>query len=126
MRIIKLLEGFITNSSSVSATILLAARKGKKLGELFKKVGLSMEWEKEFKNDMDEIGEWFEDSIEYDDLLDEFDLYLMNYCTASWGDEPYAEYECEAYDVLSGYSYGEKRKSVLKDELILLYVLNEM
>ncbi|TKJ18691.1 MAG: hypothetical protein CEE43_17410 [Promethearchaeota archaeon Loki_b32] len=75
---------------------------------------------------MDEIRDWFEDSIEFDDLLDEYDLYLMDYCTASWGDEPYAEFECEAYDVLSRYSYGDKRTTVIKNELILLHVLNEM
>ena len=122
MKRIKILDGFITNSSSISATILLAVRKDKDLGVLFTQIGLSKEWENEFKNDMNEIKDWFEDSIEFDDLLDEYDLYLMDYCTASWGDEPYVEHECKAYDLLSRYSYGKERKIIIKNELILLSI----
>jgi hypothetical protein len=51
---------------------------------------------------------------------------MMDYCTASWGDEPYREYECEAYDVLHNYSYGKSRVIIVKNDLILLYITNEM
>ena len=125
LRILKILEGFVTNSSSASATILLAARKGKNLGDLFNQIGFSRDWTKEFLNDMEEIEDWFRDSLEFDDLLDEYDLYLMNFCTASWGDEPFTEYDCEAFDIFIKYDCGDSRVHVIKDQMILLYIDNE-
>ncbi len=64
VRILKISDGFVTNSSSVSATVLIAARKGKDLGVLFSQIGLSSDWVNKFYNDIDGIKEWFK-NIEY-------------------------------------------------------------
>ena len=126
MKILKILDGFVTNSSSVSAVLLIAVRKERDLGDALQETGLSRDWVNEFENDMEEIIDWFE-NIEFDDLLDEYDLYLMNYLTASWGDEPYTEYDCDAFWVLAGniLSPIERRRQYNKD-LIVLYSSNIM
>ncbi len=91
MRILKIIDGFVTNSSSDSAAILIALRKDKSLKEVMKDVGIPSHLPEEFydfnQEDIDDITEDYE--IEVDHLTDEYDI-MMNYITTlSWGDNDY-------------------------------------
>lgn len=92
MKILKILDGFVTNSSSDSATILIALRKGHDFKKIIDEIGLKdipASFMGFFKvNDEEEIkkiGEF----VEVDHLLDEYDLLENTIPTQSWGDEEY-------------------------------------
>lgn len=124
MRILEINDGFITNSSSASTTMLIAVKKGKDIFELLRILRIPDAEIENFMHDMNEINEWLED-IEYDDLLDEYDLYMANFIVASWGDEPYAEFPCYSYDVFVRYCPRRdqaSRKNVIGEDLILIYL----
>lgn len=91
MKILKITEGFVTNSSSDSAAIIIAVRKDKSLKEIMKKVGIPIHLPEDFydfsQEDIDDVVEDYE--LEVDHLTDEYDI-MMNYITTvSWGDDDY-------------------------------------
>ena len=51
MRILKIIDGYVTNSSSSGVTIVVALKKGKKLGDILEKIGLSSEFAYRFDED---------------------------------------------------------------------------
>lgn len=124
MKIIRIIDNFVSNSSSAGTTILLAVKKGKDFSSLMRSLGIPDSEIEDYIKDLDEIHEYFKD-VEYDDLLDEYDLKMGNFTVASWGDEPYAEFDCHSYDVFVSYSPrtdDTSRHQVKGKDLILLYV----
>ena len=118
MKIFKIIDGFVTNSSSDSAAIIIALRKGKSLEQIMKKVGMPVHLPKDFY-DFNEDIEYIEDyDIEIDHLTDEYNI-MMNYiCTASWGDDYYQMPEKEL-DALIWMAYQLEEKG--GDDLIVLH-----
>ncbi len=57
MKIIRVIDGFITNSSTISTTVIVALKKGKNLAEMLAKLGLSSKYTSRF----DEYGSYDED-----------------------------------------------------------------
>lgn len=60
MRILKIIDGFITNSSTQSTTILFAVKKGVELDEIFHKIGKQrypevFYWFSQNKNELEEF-----------------------------------------------------------------------
>lgn len=55
----KIVDGFVTNSSSVGTTIVVALKRGKDLREMLEKIGLSSEFSSRFE---DEYG-FYEDPL---------------------------------------------------------------
>lgn len=91
MKIIKITEGFVTNSSSDSAAIIIAVRKDKSLKEIMKKVGIPSHLPEGFYDfDQEDIDDYIEDcEMEVDHLTDEYDIMKNYITTMSWGDDDY-------------------------------------
>ncbi len=118
MRILKIIDGFVTNSSSDSAAIIIALRKGKSLEDIIKKIGVPVHLPKDFYNFEPNL-EYIEDyEIEIDHLTDEYDILINYICTASWGDDYYQIPE-EELDALVWMAYNLEEKG--GKDLIVLY-----
>lgn len=120
MRILKIIDGFVTNSSSDSAAILIALRKGKSLKEVMKNVGIPAHLPEEFygfnQEDIDNITEDYE--IEVDHLTDEYDI-MMNYITTiSWGDD---DYEMPSMELNALITMADRLKTNGGKDCIVLY-----
>ena len=132
MKIIKIMDGFVTNSSSCCAVLLIAVRKGMHLEKALRRVGLSKKWVKEFKlveNFQDEReyeGLLVPEDIEFDDLLDEYDLYAMEYTIYADGGDYHIERRCVAYEALSSGLEYSKQRIRYNDDLIVLFRRNVM
>ncbi len=119
MKILKIIDDFVTNSSSDSATILIALRKGKELKEIVKKLGIPIHLPKDFY-DFSEDVDYIEDcEIEVDHLTDEYYILVNSFCTASWGDDNY-EMPGEELNALLGMAYELEEKG--GDDCIVLHI----
>ena len=59
----------------------------------------------DYIQDLKEIHEHFED-LEFDDLLDEYNIKMGEFTTASWGDDPYSDRKVEStYLILEVYLF---------------------
>ena len=54
MRIIKIIDNFVSNSSSAGTTILLAVKKGKNFSSLMRSLGIPESEIKDYVEDLDE------------------------------------------------------------------------
>ena len=86
MKILKITEGFVTNSSSYSGSMLIAVKKGKDFKDLLQRIGIPEKYsdrfgEIEYKEDYSDSG------VEYDDLIDEYDLLEASALLAAYGDD---------------------------------------
>ena len=93
MRILKIMDGFITNSSSSSNTIVLALRKGVKLEEMLEMLGLSSEYASRFDREHSSVTKrlkWKIDDGYLDaniyDLQQEYDILIARIITYGFGD----------------------------------------
>lgn len=120
MKIIKITDGFVTNSSSDSAAILIALRKGKSLKEIMKNIGIPTHLPEEFYDfSQKDIGDITEDyEIEVDHLTDEYDI-MMNYITTiSWGDD---DYEMPSRELDALVTMADRLEVKGGDDCIVLY-----
>lgn len=132
MRILKLINGFVTNSSSSSAPVILAGKKGKKLEDLFNELGISSGLTYHFRKDEGVINRY---KLEVNDLKESYEFYIAYICLYDWGDGDLWEDEdgwdpsdgpIERDDELTGkldlFNDRKSRENLVKDDLILLYV----
>lgn len=91
MKIIKIVDGFVTNSSSDSATIIIALRKGKDLKKIMKEIGIPAHLPLDFDGFTDDAVEEYieENNLEVDHLTDEYDVLVTNVGIECWGDTIY-------------------------------------
>jgi len=119
MRIIKITDGFLTNSSSYNGTMVLATRKDKDLKDILPKLGIPSSESYFFKKYKDEY------DIKIDDLTDEYNLFEVSRVISAYGDDYDEEAEDEK-DELKDYilkiEYNRKRIHLLNDDVIILYV----
>ena len=113
MRILKIVDGFVTNSSSSGTTILLALKKGKKLGNILEKLGLSAEFvnrfKDEYRNNESDLAYWVEegylDSNIYD-LTEIYDILRARIITHAFGGEiddiDHSDFRKKFYDEFIG------------------------
>lgn len=118
MKILKIIDGFITNSSSSSATILIALRKGKDLKEIAKKVGMYTQLPESFYDFTEKLGDIKDWDIEVDHLTDEYDLMINYILTYSFGDSNYKMPQREL-KALKQLGYKLEKKGI--DDVIVLY-----
>lgn len=132
MRILKLINGFVTNSSSSSAPVILAGKKGKKLEDLFNELGISSGLTYHFRKDEGVINRY---KLEVNDLKESYEFYIAYICLYDWGDGDLWEDE-EGWDPSDGpierddeltqkldlFNDRKSRENLIKDDLILLYV----
>ncbi|TKJ18693.1 MAG: hypothetical protein CEE43_17420 [Promethearchaeota archaeon Loki_b32] len=117
MRIIRIMDGFVTNSSSDSATIIIALRKGRDLVEAMKKIGVPSDLPENFYNFTDNL-EYIEDyEIEIDHLTDEYDILINDILTMDSDD--FYEIPYEELEALRWMAYTLEEKS--GKDLIFLY-----
>lgn len=125
MKILKIIADFVTNSSSAGTSILLAVKKGKDFSSLMSRLGIPKNEIKYFTHDLNIIQKWIKGlsrSVEYNDLLNEYNIKMGNFTTDKWGDEPNYHKDCYSYDILREYMCypDEPRKHVIGEDLILL------
>lgn len=109
IRILKIIDGFVTNSSSVGTTIVVALIKGKDLGEMLEKIGLSSEFSSRFEDEYgfneDTLNGWvkddFLDSNIYD-LQEDYEILQAIIITYGFGGEiedvDYSDFRRRFYD----------------------------
>ena len=138
MKMLKILDGFVTNSSSCYHVIILAARKGKELKDIFRRIGLSSKWVEEFsKIEREELKKTsdkpygyphspsWKDEVEYEDLLDEYDFYRMAFDTSP-SDGFFHERDCKAYWVLADGTGMIYQRHPFNEDLVVLVRDNTM
>lgn len=121
LKIIKITEGFVTNSSSYSGYAVIAARKGKDIKSLLKKIDLG-DFISRFKSL--EHPDYF--NIEYDDLLDDYNILEASVLLAAYGDDwangaPEDGEDNELRWFIEENDRTEERVELVGDDLILLY-----
>ena len=123
MKILKITDGFVTNSSSYSGVILIAVRKGTDLGNLLEQIGIPPIFSERFEGIR--YDDQYED-IEFDDMTDLYDILEAWVLLAAYGDNLVSgdpeegennplRWFCEENDGC------ETRKKIVNDDLILLY-----
>ena len=118
MRILKIVDGFITNSSSSGVVIILALQKGKSLREVIKKIGSPTNLPRyfyDFENFLK--SEYFEDyeDLEVEHLMDEYDILVNTFTYESGNGEYYAipEKEMKALNEILNKIYLYKGKDII-------------
>ena len=118
-------------SSSSSAPVLLAVKKGKDIKELFVEYGIPEGFAGYFHVDADAPKD---NKIEAEDLKDDYDFYFAYITMTDWGEGDLAGEDFEPWDDfvqrddemsrrLRLHDQGRKeRENLVRDELILLYV----
>lgn len=128
MRILKIMDGFITNSSTNTTTILLAVKKGRDLQQIFKKLGFKEELPQDFFKFKDDEGEikWLtkghNEKLEY--LLRDFNLFINKYDDYGFADEDMDREDVDKifWERLSQMEDMIKTlKNQAKDEIIILF-----
>ncbi|MBD3211609.1 MAG: hypothetical protein GF311_03295 [Candidatus Lokiarchaeota archaeon] len=130
MRIIKVINGFVTNSSSSSAPVILAVREGKDLNELFSEYGIPEHFANYFYQDNGTPERY---KIEAADLEKDYNFYYASICVTDWGEgdlvpddwEPYMGFvqrDDELSNKLRLYDIRKERENLVRDDLLLLYV----
>lgn len=125
MKIIKITEGFVTNSSSYSGVMLIGVKKGKELRMLLPKIGIPAKFHDRFGEI--EYEEDYEDSgIEYDDLTDEYEILEASALLAAYGDDEANGAPPNGEDnplrwFIEQNDRTETRRNLVRDDLILLY-----
>ncbi len=92
MKILKIIDGHITNSSTISTTVIVALKKGKSLSEMLEKIGLSSEFTSrfdEYGSYDEELDRWIDkgyiDSNIFD-LKDTYEVLQAEIITDGFGD----------------------------------------
>lgn len=133
MRILKIVDGFVTNSSSSGNTILLALKKGKKLGEMLEKIGLSSEFTDRFEEEhgLDDsyLNDWVEDDyldLNIYDLQEDYDILKALIITHGFGGEiedvDHSDFRKKFYDEFLGEDLPLK---LVGNDFLFLHSLNE-
>jgi hypothetical protein len=125
LKIIKITDGFVTNSSSFSGVMLIAVKKGKDLKTLLPMIGIPAKfherfYEVKYEEDYDDL------KVEYDDLTDEYYVLEASALLAAYGDEALngAPPEGEKNPLrwfIEKNDQTVSRKNLIGDDLILLY-----
>ena len=125
MRIIKITDGFVTNSSSYSGVMLVALKKGKNLKDLLPKIGISQKFFGRF-GEIKYSEDYERNKIEFDDLTDEYDILEAWALLAAYGDDeangapPNGEDSPLRWFIEDNHRTKNRKELVGKD-LILLY-----
>ena len=108
MKVLKIIDGYITNSSTISTTVIVALKRGKSLSEMLEKIGLSPRFTSRF----DEYGSYGEnldrwidkgyiDSNIFD-LKDTYEVLQAEIITDGFGDaynmEDHSDFRRKFYD----------------------------
>ncbi len=128
MRIIKITEGFVTNSSAYSGVILVAVRKGKDLKSLLPRIGIPSKYFDRFG------GIEYEESyseIEFDDLTDEYDILEASALIAAYGDDEANGAPPDGEDsplrwFIQDNDRTDTRQILVGEDLILLYSMCDL
>lgn len=125
MKIIKITEGFVTNSSSYSGAMLVAVKKGKDLKPLLTRIGIPASFSDRFGNIQYEEDYGYS-GIEYDDLTDEYDLLEASALLAAYGDDEANGAPPDGEDsplrwFIEDNDRTETRRNLVGKDLILLY-----
>ncbi len=123
MKIIKITDGFITNSSSFSGTMLIAVKKGRDLKTLLGRIGIPANYSDRFEEIEDE--DYYED-IEFDDLTDEYEILEASAVLAAYGDDTADGGSPDGEDsplrwFIEDHDKTTERENLDSDDLILLY-----
>jgi len=130
MKIIKINDGFVTNSSTDSALIIIALRKGKDLKEIMRKIGIPDNLPEEFYDfteDSELLMDIIEDEqLEIDHLTDEYDILLNDILTFDsqyphWRENDYEDDDQEDYNEEDFHMPYEQLRSLN----IMVHRLNE-
>ncbi len=116
MRILKIVDAFITNSSSDFMVIVVAIIKTKdlllELENVCTKLGISNKYIPEFDEGLESF------YGEVDHLIDEYDFYFSEPTTYSWGDEYYNMPGAEFREIVKLFEHIKKRDK--DDDLLVL------
>ncbi|MFX0019470.1 MAG: hypothetical protein ACFFAF_12175 [Candidatus Hermodarchaeota archaeon] len=132
MKILKIIDGFVTNSSSVGTTIVAILKKGKNLGEMLEKIGLSSEFTARFddKHGLNEsiLKWWIEDDYldpNIYDLREEYEILQALIITYGYNGEvddvDHSDFRKKFYDKIRLESLPLK---LVGDDFILLHRLD--
>ncbi len=125
MKIIKITDGFVTNSSSFSGTMLIAVKKGKDLKSLLSRIGIPAKFLDRFgKIEYEE--DYSDSGIEYDDLTDEYDILEASALLACYGDDEANGSPPDGEDnplrwFIEDHDRTETRENLAEEDLILLH-----
>lgn len=125
MKIIKITESFVTNSSSYSGSMLIAVKKGKDLKGLLQRIGIPEKFSDRFgKIEYEE--DYSDSGIEYDDLIDEYDLLEVSALLAAYGDDEANGSPPDGEDnplrwFIEDHDRTETRENLVGEDLILIY-----
>ena len=125
MKIIKITEGFVTNSSSYSGTIIIAVRKGKELYTMLEKVGIPKDFASRFENIISsEVLE--RRNIFIEDLTDEYEILEASVLLAARGDDreggaPEEGEDNELRWFIEEHDNTIEREELVQDNMILIY-----
>ena len=123
MKILKIIDGFVTNSSSDSATIIIALRKGKDIKDIVKSIGIPRHLPDDFYDFTEDL-EYIEDyEIEKDHLTDEYNILINSILT--WESDEGYEIPPEELDAISWMAYSLEEKGG-KDVILLHFSESSM
>ncbi|MFW9867035.1 MAG: hypothetical protein ACFFEN_13145 [Candidatus Thorarchaeota archaeon] len=128
MRIIKITDGFVTNSSSYNGTMVLATRKNMDLKDILPMVGIPSSEYYVFNKYKDEY------DIEIEDLIEEYNIFEVSRVIYAYGDDYVEEAEVqkdELRDYILKIEYTRDRIYLLnskksKTSCTPLSILNEI
>ncbi len=131
MRILKIADGFITNSSSANALVILALRKGKELAAMLEKLGIPGMDAYRFDDSDDIISDLIEDN-EIDkcvkDLMQDYDLLASFICIGAYGDDlesvGYEDGEHTEFRNILFETISRVPKRLIGNDLLLLESVN--
>jgi len=126
MKILKIMDSFVTNSSSVSSAVILGLKKGKNFKEMLRKIGLEefdFRFEKAKKEDLED---YQLSEINYDEWIKEFDLYIVHICIGAYGDdlEHWGHQDGEHSELRDQLFEGVHRlpQKLVNDDLLIIYI----
>ena len=126
MRILKIANGFITNSSSMGADVIIAVKKGQNLKKIFKKLGIH----KYVSNCFKEHPEIFEkikanreskhkfEIFKINHLIEEYDFLYASFLLGTYGDD---SLEVDDDDQFEYDDFNDKTRNLDCEDLIVIY-----